>query len=117
MAQIAFACENEELRPLWVLILQQAGHHVREIRDFSAVKRILQHERFDLVVFNLRQDIPRAVSECALVKELYPDQRVAYFADPRTSLRTECADLVIHRDNPTEMLARIEDQLRSLLEP
>jgi len=108
MSTIAFACEDPEIRPFWVLVLEQAGHHVKEIDDYSKVKRVLQSERFDLVILNLRTNPDKAAAECQIVKDLYPDQRVAYLSDQRSSRRTESADAVITRDTPRRMLQMVQ---------
>ena len=111
MATIAFACEDIEVRPMWVLVLEQAGHHVKEIDDYSKVKRVLQSERFDLVVLNMRANPDKAAAECIILKDLYPDQRVAYMSDQRSSRRAEVADAVITRDTPRKMLESIQGLL------
>ena len=97
-------------------ILTTHGYEVVPTKNEQEAHSIFEREPFNLLLIDVEGDgqIPIAQGLCEGVKEVNPQQKVAFVCNYRVSLDSDCPDEIIRSDfNPAALVAGVEQMLKT----
>jgi len=84
-------------------ILRLHGFEVSSTSSLAEAPELFRHQPFDLVLVDVEGQgrVPQAERLCAEIRELHPQQKVAFVCNYMVSIASDCPDDIIEADfNP-----------------
>jgi hypothetical protein len=111
---ILHVCKREVLRPIRDEILRLSGFEVESTCERDEALTMYRARSFSLVLVDVEgeEGVPLAETLCSDVKEVDPDQLVAFVCNWRVAMMTDCPDHILRTEfDPAAFVAGVKDML------
>jgi DNA-binding response OmpR family regulator len=113
---ILHVCKREVLRPIRDEILRLSGFEVESTCDHEEALAMYQADEFSLVLVDVEgaEGVPMAEHLCGAVKNIQPDQVVAFVCNWRVAFLTDCPDEILRTEfDPAAFVAGVKKILET----
>jgi len=104
------------LRTVRDQILRVSGYEVTSSDSYENAREILESTRYDLVLIDIQSegDLKAADEFCALLKQVKPEQKVAFVCNWRVAIISHCPDDVVRSEfDPAAFVSGVNDVVKS----
>jgi DNA-binding response OmpR family regulator len=110
---ILHLCSREMVRELRDEILRLKGYHVISTASIDDVPGIFRLQTYSLVLIDVEGEsrVSQAEKLCSDIREMSPDQAIAFVCNHRVSIHSDCPDEVIRSEFNPEALVKGVQQL------
>ena len=100
------------LRTIRDQILRVAGYEVTSCDGYDNATEILEKASFDLILIDIQSegDLKAADEFCAVLKEVKPEQKVAFVCNWRVAIISHCPDDVVRSEfDPAAFVSGVQN--------
>jgi len=104
------------LRTVRDQILRVSGYEVTSSDSYENAREILESTRYDLVLIDIQSegDLKAADEFCALLKQVKPEQKVAFVCNWRVAIISHCPDDVVRSEfDPAAFVSGVNEVVRA----
>jgi len=104
------------LRTVRDQILRVSGYEVASSESYDHAREILEQARYDLVLIDVQSeaDLKAADEFCSLLKQVKPEQKVAFVCNWRVAIISHCPDDVVRSEfDPAAFVSGVREVVQA----
>lgn len=104
------------LRTVRDQILRVSGYEVTSSDSYENAREILETTRYDLVLIDIQSegDLKAADEFCAVLKQVKPEQKVAFVCNWRVAIISHCPDDVVRSEfDPAAFVSGVREAVQA----